>query len=306
MRIRRGGHALRRSRPAGHPHPRVARAGARARDPACSCSPCCSAARRASHSSCRPPAPSPSSASLLGGAERTIQQQSVPAIPVPALSFALALGVGLLAVCIDILVQTVRMPALAAAPALVPILIPGFIIEAGAEAPTLVLAAAAYLLLLRVDVRVRRRARHHGRRRGRRCRHGDLPASGADRVDARRHAGARAAPASSSRRCSPPRPRASRRACCSAPEARARSSDGASARSSISGATCAGPIPVRRSTTSRPTASGRTSPCSRSTVSRARRGASPRRRSTATTPSTRCPNPTASRARCRPKSIRST
>jgi transglutaminase-like putative cysteine protease len=64
-----------------------------------------------------------------------------------------------LAVCIDILVQTVRMPALAAAPALVPILIPGFIIEAGAEAPTLVLAAAAYLLLLRVDVRVRRRAR---------------------------------------------------------------------------------------------------------------------------------------------------
>ncbi|MCD2442479.1 DUF3488 and transglutaminase-like domain-containing protein [Agromyces sp. SYSU K20354] len=96
---------------------------------------------------------------LLGGAERTIQQQSVPAIPVPALTFALALGVGVLAVCIDILVQTVRMPALAAAPALVPILIPGFIIEAGAEAPTLVLAAAAYLLLLRVDVRVRRRAR---------------------------------------------------------------------------------------------------------------------------------------------------
>lgn len=96
---------------------------------------------------------------LLGGAERTIQQQSVPAIPVPALSFALALGVGVLAVCIDILVQTVRMPALAAAPALVPILIPGFIIEAGAEAPTLVVAAAAYLLLLRVDVRVRRRAR---------------------------------------------------------------------------------------------------------------------------------------------------
>ncbi|GAA1753572.1 transglutaminase family protein [Agromyces humatus] len=96
---------------------------------------------------------------LLGGAERTIQQQSVPAIAVPALSFALALGVGVLAVCIDILVQTVRMPALAAAPALVPILIPGFIIEAGAEAPTLVLAAAAYLLLLRIDVRVRRRAR---------------------------------------------------------------------------------------------------------------------------------------------------
>jgi transglutaminase-like putative cysteine protease len=96
---------------------------------------------------------------LLVGAQRTIEQQSVPAIPVPPLSFALALGVGLLAVVTDILVQTLRVPALAAAPALVPILIPGFIIEAGAELPTLVLTAAAYLLLLRIDVRVRRRAR---------------------------------------------------------------------------------------------------------------------------------------------------
>jgi transglutaminase-like putative cysteine protease len=96
---------------------------------------------------------------LIGGAQRTIEQQSVPAIAVPALSFALALGVGLLAVVVDTLVQTIRVPALAAAPALVPILIPGFIIEAGAELPTLVLAAAAYLLLLRVDVRVSRHAR---------------------------------------------------------------------------------------------------------------------------------------------------
>lgn len=96
---------------------------------------------------------------LFVGAQRTIEQQSVPALTVPPLSFALALGIGLLSVVTDILVQTVRMPALAAAPALVPILIPGFIIEAGAELPTLVLTAAAYLLLLRVDVRVRRRAR---------------------------------------------------------------------------------------------------------------------------------------------------
>ncbi|HEX6367043.1 MAG TPA: DUF3488 and transglutaminase-like domain-containing protein [Agromyces sp.] len=96
---------------------------------------------------------------LIVGAQNTIQQQSVPAITVPPLSFALALGVGGLAVVTDILVQTLRMPALAAAPALVPLLIPGFIIEAGAELPTLVLTAASYLLLLRVDVRVRRRAR---------------------------------------------------------------------------------------------------------------------------------------------------
>lgn len=97
-------------------------------------------------------------ADLFDGAQRTIQQQAVPAIPVPALTFVLALGVGLLAVCVDVLVQTVRMPALAAAPALVPILVPGFIIEAGAEVPALIFSAAAYLLLLRVDVRVRRRA----------------------------------------------------------------------------------------------------------------------------------------------------
>ncbi|MBM7830192.1 transglutaminase-like putative cysteine protease [Agromyces cerinus] len=96
---------------------------------------------------------------LMAGAQRTIEQQSVPAIPVPPLLFALALGTGLLAFVVDVLVQTLRVPALAAVPALVPVVVPGFIIEAGAEAPALVLTAAAYLLLLRVDVRVRRRAR---------------------------------------------------------------------------------------------------------------------------------------------------
>ncbi|MFK4728347.1 DUF3488 and transglutaminase-like domain-containing protein [Agromyces mediolanus] len=95
---------------------------------------------------------------LLAGAQRTIQQQSVPAVVVPALAFALALGTGLLAVVTDLVVLTLRVPALAAAPALVPILVPGFLIEDGAELGTLVLAAAAFLLLLRVDVRVRRRA----------------------------------------------------------------------------------------------------------------------------------------------------
>lgn len=97
-------------------------------------------------------------ASLLDGAQRTIQQQAVPAVVVPPLAFALALGVGLLAWVVDLVVQTFRAPAFAAAPVLVPILIPGFLIEDGAEVGTLVLAAAAFLLLLRVDVRVRRRA----------------------------------------------------------------------------------------------------------------------------------------------------
>ena len=102
--------------------------------------------------------------------------------PCRPLTFALAFGVGILAVLTDILVQTLRMPALAAAPALVPLLVPGFIIEAGAEVPTLVLTAAAYLLLLRVDVRVRRRARLASQRAAATsappsCRRGGCPSS---------------------------------------------------------------------------------------------------------------------------------
>lgn len=95
---------------------------------------------------------------LAEGARRTIEQQSVPAIPVPALVFAICVGVGLVAVLLDLIVQTVRLPALAAVPVLGPVLVPGLFVEAGAEVGALVLTAAAYLLLLRVDVRVRRSA----------------------------------------------------------------------------------------------------------------------------------------------------
>ncbi|GGI47327.1 transglutaminase-like putative cysteine protease [Agromyces flavus] len=95
---------------------------------------------------------------LAEGARRTIEQQSVPAIPVPALVFAICVGVGVVAVLLDLIVQTVRLPALAAVPILVPVLVPGLFVEAGAEVGALVLTAAAYLLLLRVDVRVRRSA----------------------------------------------------------------------------------------------------------------------------------------------------
>ncbi|WP_394552403.1 DUF3488 and DUF4129 domain-containing transglutaminase family protein [Agromyces sp. MMS24-JH15] len=94
--------------------------------------------------------------SLMEGARVTIQQQSPPAVPVPALLFALALGIGLVTIVADLLVQVTRMPALAAAPALVPIMIPGFVIEDGAQPHTLIATAAAFLVLLRVDVRVRR------------------------------------------------------------------------------------------------------------------------------------------------------
>ncbi|MBM7505072.1 DUF3488 and DUF4129 domain-containing transglutaminase family protein [Agromyces aurantiacus] len=95
---------------------------------------------------------------LAEGARSTIEQQSVPAIPVPALVFAICVGVGIIAVLLDLIVQSVRLPALAAVPVLVPVLVPGLFTEAGAEVGALVLTAAAYLLLLRVDVRVRRSA----------------------------------------------------------------------------------------------------------------------------------------------------
>ncbi len=94
---------------------------------------------------------------LLAGAERTIQQQSVPAIVVPPLLFVLVLGVGLIALAADVLVQDVRRPAFAAVPMLVPIFIPGFVVEDGAEVIVLLFTAAAFLVLLRVDMRIRRR-----------------------------------------------------------------------------------------------------------------------------------------------------
>ncbi|WP_168209216.1 transglutaminaseTgpA domain-containing protein [Agromyces intestinalis] len=96
---------------------------------------------------------------LLEGAGRTIQQQAPPAIAVPALLFALAVGTGVLTIVADLAVQVGRMPALAAVPALVPVTIPGFIVDDGAQPQNLLATAAAFLVLLRIDVRVRRRSR---------------------------------------------------------------------------------------------------------------------------------------------------
>jgi transglutaminase-like putative cysteine protease len=96
--------------------------------------------------------------SLLTEGRASIEQQSVPAVTVPGILFVLGLGTGLMAAVVDILVVTLRAPAIAAAPALVPIVISGLIVNDGAEVGTLLLTGAAYLLLLRVDVRVRRSA----------------------------------------------------------------------------------------------------------------------------------------------------
>lgn len=93
---------------------------------------------------------------LANAAGRSVQQQAAPAIAVPGLLYALALGAGLIAVLTDILVSTLRMPAVAAVAVSVPILITVFIVGDGSVFFVLVLTAVSYLLLLRIDVRVRR------------------------------------------------------------------------------------------------------------------------------------------------------
>lgn len=89
-----------------------------------------------------------------GGA--SIAQQSTPAEVTIGILFLLAGGTGLIAIFMDLLALTLRWPALGAAFALVPLLAPGFVIDDGADIASLVVAAIAFLLLLRVDVYVRR------------------------------------------------------------------------------------------------------------------------------------------------------
>lgn len=97
----------------------------------------------------------------------SIQQQSSPAEAIEGIVFLLAAGAGLIAVAMDALAVTLRWPALAGLPVLIPVAVPGLIIEGGAEPIALVLTGAAYLLLLRVDVRLRRLAEASSPDRGR-------------------------------------------------------------------------------------------------------------------------------------------
>ncbi len=86
----------------------------------------------------------------------SIVVQSVPATVGDGLAFLLVGGAGLLALTLDVCVQIVRAPALAAVPLLAIVTIPGLFLDDGAELPALLLLGAAYLMLLRVDVRMRR------------------------------------------------------------------------------------------------------------------------------------------------------
>ncbi|WP_353810188.1 transglutaminase TgpA family protein [Agromyces sp. SYSU T00194] len=94
---------------------------------------------------------------LASAGQASIVQQSTPAIAVPGILFVLSLATGLVAVVADIVVISLRVPAMAAIPALLPVAVPGFIVEGGTDFWTVLLTGATYLLLLRVDVAVRRR-----------------------------------------------------------------------------------------------------------------------------------------------------
>ncbi|MCU1635642.1 MAG: hypothetical protein JWQ68_881 [Cryobacterium sp.] len=93
---------------------------------------------------------------LIDSGIDSIRQQSTPAAPVAGITFLLASGVGLIAVLVDALAITLRWPALAGIPVLIPVGVPGLIIDGGAEIFSLVLAAGAFLVLLWFDARVRR------------------------------------------------------------------------------------------------------------------------------------------------------
>jgi len=95
-------------------------------------------------------------AGLIDAGSASIAQQSTPAQVTTGILFVLAGGTGLIAILMDLLAMTLRWAALGAAGALVPILAPGFIIEDGADIAVLVVAAIAFLVLLRLDVYVRR------------------------------------------------------------------------------------------------------------------------------------------------------
>ncbi|TFD23506.1 transglutaminase TgpA family protein [Cryobacterium lyxosi] len=95
-------------------------------------------------------------AGLIDAGGASIAQQSTPAEVTLGILFLLAGGTGLIAILMDLLAVTLRWPAIGAAGALVPLSVPGFIIDDGADIAALVAAAVAFLLLLRVDVSGRR------------------------------------------------------------------------------------------------------------------------------------------------------
>ena len=93
---------------------------------------------------------------LVDSGLESIQRQGTPADPIPGILLLLCVGAGAIAVMMHLLAITLQVPALAGLAALVPVAVPGLIDNGGADPLALVLTSIAFLVLLRVDVRVRR------------------------------------------------------------------------------------------------------------------------------------------------------
>ncbi|AMB58166.1 transglutaminaseTgpA domain-containing protein [Microterricola viridarii] len=94
--------------------------------------------------------------SLVAEGQSSIQTQAVPADATAGISFLLAIGAGLLVLLMDTLAVAVRLPALAGIPVALLLILPTVVLRQDEQLWVLVLAAASFLLLMRVDVRTRR------------------------------------------------------------------------------------------------------------------------------------------------------
>jgi hypothetical protein len=88
---------------------------------------------------------------LIEAGNFSIARQSLPATAVTSIMFLLCLGVGALTILADVLANTLRAPALAGAPLLVLLAVPSAVSIDITDPIVFVLAALAYLLLLRAS-----------------------------------------------------------------------------------------------------------------------------------------------------------
>ncbi|WP_166791647.1 transglutaminaseTgpA domain-containing protein [Cryobacterium frigoriphilum] len=84
----------------------------------------------------------------------SISEQTTPAVLTEGITLLLAAGAGVLAWLVHLIAVTLRVPAVAGLAVLIPVLIPGLVLSEGVGTLPLLLVAAAYLWLLRIDVRL--------------------------------------------------------------------------------------------------------------------------------------------------------
>ena len=105
--------------------------------------------------------PTPETVSVLSAlteqGARSINEQTTPAVLTQGMVLLLTAGAGALAWLMHLIAVTLRVPAVAGLAVLLPVLIPGLVVEEGVGTVPLLLVAAAYLWLLRLDVRLQQR-----------------------------------------------------------------------------------------------------------------------------------------------------